>query len=109
MVVKKGFVSERQRRAFFATGNFARSPMQPSGVIQATAFSYRDGRRLGQFKTIEDVFKKFPSERKAFDRVMKFRRKTGLQVNTIEDIKKAKRRMNNPPVNSSNQQKRWDR
>ncbi len=94
------FKSERQRRGFFATGNFARSPRTP-GISQQTAFSYRDGRRLGKFKSLKEVFDRFPSEKKAFMRVIKFRRKTGIQVNTIQDIKKEKRKMN---VN-----RRWDR
>ncbi len=90
------FRSERQRRAFFATGNFARSPRTPTqgGFTGRTAFSYRDGRRLGKFSSLQEVFKKFPSERKAFQRVMTFRRKTGKQVNNIEEIKREKRKMN---------------
>lgn len=85
------FASERQRRAFFATGNFARSPRTPE-QSNITAFSYRDGRKLGKFSNIQQVFKRFPLERKAFKRVMIFRRKTGKQVNTIEEIKKEKRK-----------------
>ncbi len=97
------FQSDRQRRAFFATGNFARSPMtpQPSAVTKRQAFSYRDGRSLGRFDSLQAVFKRFPSERKAFQRVMKFNRMTGKRVTNIEQIKKEKRRMN---VN-----RRWDR
>lgn len=89
-----GFKTARQRRAFFATGNFARSPMQPSGITNQTAFSYRDGRRLGKFSSLQAVFKRFPSERKAFARVIAFRKKTGKQVNTIEEIKTEKRKLN---------------
>ena len=82
------FKSERQRRAFFA---------QKRGGFQAqeqkfTVFSYRDGKRLGTFSNINEVFNKFPSERKAFQRVIDFRRKTGIKVNTIEEIKKKKER-----------------
>lgn len=90
------FKSDRQRKAFFATGNFKRSPMTPTatGVAGRTAFSYRDGKRLGKFTSLEAVFKKFPSERKAFNRVMTFRRKTGKQVNSIEEIKREVRKGN---------------
>ncbi len=90
MVTRRGFVSAGQRRAFFATGNFKREPRatNPDGV---TAFSYRDGRRLGKFENLQAVFKRFPSERKAFMRVIKFRRKTGVQVNTIKEIQTVKR------------------
>lgn len=86
------FVSERQRRAFFATGNFARSPRTPTPQNNITAFSYFTGKRLGNFKNLSEVFKRFPKEREAFNRVMKFRRQTGINVNTIEDIKKEKRK-----------------
>jgi len=97
------FKSDKQRRGFFATGNFKRSPRNPTkaGFGNRTAFSYRDGKKLGKFNNLEDIFKRFPSERKAFKRVIAFRNRTGKQVNTIEDIKKEKRKMNNP--------KRWDR
>lgn len=93
------FKSARQRRAFFATGNFARSPVTPSssGFQNNIAFSYRDGKRLGRFKNINEVFKKFPSERKAFERVVKFRRKTGMNVNSINEIKNIKRNEKNNP------------
>ncbi len=86
------FRSEKQRRAFFASGNFSRSPTTPT--VSGTAFSYRDGRNLGKFNNIEEVFRRFPSERKAFVRVMKFRRETGKQVNNIEEIKQIKRSQN---------------
>ena len=86
------FRSERQRRAFFATGNFSRSPTTPT--VSGTAFSYRDGRNLGKFNNLEEVFNKFPSEKKAFMRVMKFRKQTGKQVNNIEEIKQVKRKEN---------------
>ena len=99
------FKSARQRRAFFATGNFARVPMQPS-VGDSVAFSYRDGRRLGKFSSLKEVFKKFPSEKKAFDRVVKFRRKTGIQVNTIKEIKSVKRTQK---MVKNIKTKRWDR
>ncbi len=95
------FKSQRQRRAFFATGNFARSPQTPSQTGNVIAFSYRDGKRLGRFNSLQQVFKRFPSERKAFQRVMAFNRKTGKRVTNIEQIKREKRKMN---VN-----RRWDR
>ncbi len=97
------FKTERQRRAFFATGNFARSPRTPeqAGFTKRTAFSYRDGRNLGKFSSLQEVFKKIPSEKKAFDRVMKFRRKTGIQVDNINQIKQQKRK--------ENISRRWDK
>jgi len=91
------FVSERQRRAFFVTGNFKRAPMQPNIV----AFSYFTGKRLGRFKNLKEVFNRFPKEKKAFQRVIRFRKQTGIRVNTIEDIKRAKRKQKI--------MKRWDR
>lgn len=97
------FRSAKQRRAFFATGNFKRAPMTPDGVAGSTAFSYRDGRKLGKFTSLEEVFRKFPSERKAFKRVMEFRKKTGKQVDNIEQIKEFKRQQKNNPDG------RWDR
>lgn len=95
------FRSEKQRKAFFATGNFNRSPITPqkAGFSGTTAFSYRDGRNLGKFNSLKDVFDKFPSERKAFKRVMIFRKRTGKQVNSIQEIKKEVRKGN---------RKRWD-
>lgn len=91
------FKTDKQRRAFFARGNFERSPRTPqrAGFTQRTAFSYRDGRSLGKFNSLEEVFKKFPSEKKAFNRVMEFRRKTGIQVNNINQIKVMKRKEKN--------------
>lgn len=92
------FRSDRQRKAFFAGQGTTRSSTEP-GFIKQTAFSYRDGRNLGKFNNLEEVFKRFPSERKAFQRVMDFRRKTGKRVNNIEEIKKEVRK-GNP--------RRWD-
>ena len=97
-MVQRGFVSARQRRAFFATGNFARAPQVPQQTngTKITAFSYRDGRNLGKFNNLQDVFKRFPSEKKAFDRVMKFRKRTGkIQINNINQIKEIKRQEKN--------------
>ncbi len=82
------FKSPAQRKAFFGMRSQRSQP--PSNLI--TAFSYRDGRKLGEFNNLQEVFKKFPSERKAFNRVMKFRKITGIQVNTIQDIKKEVRK-----------------
>ncbi len=95
------FASAKQRRAFFATGNFKRSPRTPSGISGRTAFSYKDGRNLGKFKNLKDVFRKFPSEKKAFNTVMRFRQRTGVQVNNLKDIKSQKSKTN---IN-----RRWDR
>ena len=92
------FKSARQRRAFFATGNFARAPQVPQQTngMKTTAFSYRDGRNLGKFNNLKDVFNRFPSEKKAFDRVMKFRRTSGMvQINNINEIKQIKRQEKN--------------
>lgn len=98
-----GFHTDRQRKAFFASKSSSRSNITPqqSNISNRTAFSYRDGRNLGKFKSLKEVFNKFPSEKKAFERVMKFRRKTGIKVNNINEIKKEKRKMN---IN-----KRWDK
>lgn len=92
-----GFKTEKQRRAFFATGNFARASRtpQPAEFTKRTAFSYRDGRSLGKFNSLQEVFKRFPSEKKSFNRVMAFRRKTGIQVDNINQIKAMKRRQKN--------------
>ena len=55
---------------------------------QFTAFSYINGRRLGTFNSLKEVFKKFPKERKPFKQVMDFRRNNKLKkVNTIKDIR----------------------
>ena len=94
------FKSDAQRKGFFASKGASRASTEPK-FIKETAFSYRDGRNLGKFDNLQEVFKKFPSERKAFNRVITFRRKTGIQVNTIEEIKKRKRKMN---IN-----RRWDK
>lgn len=86
------FKSDKQRRAFFATGNFTRASRNPEDNI--VAFSYRTpNKKLGRFKNLKEVFKKFPSEKKAFQRVIKFRKKTGIRVNTIAEIKQIKRQM----------------
>ncbi len=83
------FKTDKQRRAFFAKGNFERASRTPqrAGFTKRTAFSYRDGRSLGKFNSLQEVFNRFPSEKKAFNRVMEFRRKTGIQVNNIREIK----------------------
>lgn len=80
------FRSEKQRKAFFAKGT-SRTTLTPN----ITVFSYRSGKKLGNFKNLKEAFRKFPSEKKAFMRVIKFRKKTGIRVNTIQDIKKIKR------------------
>ena len=82
------FKSPAQRKAFFAM----RSQQQVAPRSDLfTVFSYRDGKKLGKFNNLQELFNRFTSEKKAFDRVMKFRRRTGIQVNTIQDIKKQKR------------------
>ncbi len=92
------FKSNKQRKAFFASSNFQRSANQPEIIV----FSYRTpNKKLGKFKNLKEVFTRFPSEKKAFQRVIKFRKTTGIRVNTIEDIKKEKRKNN---VNV-----RWDK
>ena len=58
------------------------------------AFSYISGRRLGRFNSLAGVFKKFPKERKAFNTVKRFNRRTGLRINTIRQIITAKRMKN---------------
>ncbi len=104
MVTRRGFVSDRQRRGFFATGNFKREPR--GGVVSnnnVTAFSYKDGKRIkGKFKNLQDVLRKNPSERKAFNTVMRFRRRTGMQnINNLKQIKRIKMQRT--------MTRRWDR
>jgi len=83
------FKSSKQRRAFFAKAS-SRSSQTPLVV-----FSYRTpNKKLGSFKNLKDAFTQFPSEKKAFLRVKKFRRATGIQVNTIAEIKAIKRKQN---------------
>ena len=92
------FKTDRQRRGFFAGANAPRATTRPSFV----AFSYRTpNKKLGTFSSMDELFKKFPSEKKAFMRVIKFRKKTGIRVNTIAEIKNIKR---NQKTN-----RRWDR
>lgn len=82
------FSSERQRRGFFANRGVGQTTLQPSII----AFSYiTPNKRLGEFKNIKEVFTRFPSEKKAFDRVMKFRRTSGIRVNTTQEIKEIQR------------------
>ena len=66
------FRSSRQRKAVMA---------------KFTAFSYVTGRRLGRFNTLTGVFDKFPKERKAFNQVKVFNKRTGLNVTTTKQIK----------------------
>ena len=49
------FKSERQRKAFFAQKRGGLESQQP----EFTVFSYRDGRKLGTFSNIQEVFKKY--------------------------------------------------
>ena len=60
MVKRRGFVSEKQRRAFFVTGNFVRAPRTPEQSNNIIAFSYKDGRSLEKFINLKEVFKRFP-------------------------------------------------
>jgi len=84
------FKSSKQRKAFFAQ---QRTPAQTQPNI--IVFSYRTpDKKLGSFKSLKEAFKKFPSEKKAFQRVKQFRRKTGIRVNTIEEIKNIKKKQN---------------
>ena len=81
------FASAKQRRAFFATGNFKRAPMQP-GFTDSVAFSYRDGRRLGRFKNLNEVFKRFPGEKKAFQLAVSHRRKMIRQTYGLSALRR---------------------
>ncbi len=66
-----------------------------------TALSYKSGRRLGKFSSLKEVFKKFPSEKVAFDKVKRFNRKTGRMITTTKQIPMAKKTMKIT--------RRWDR
>lgn len=61
------FRSAKQRKAFFA-------------------FSYIDGRKLGSFTSLQMVFKKFPKEEIAFNRVKKFNKRLGTNLKTTRMI-----------------------
>ncbi len=100
------FKSDKQRKGFFARGTNTRTSTNPNIITDSkrTAFSYRDGRNLGKFNSLQEVFKKFPSEKKAFNRVMTFRRQSGVQVNSIREIKMVQR-----AKKTSNPNPRWDK
>lgn len=53
------------------------------------AISYRTGKKLsGRFSTLNSVFRKFPKERKAFNRVMAFNRRTGRRITNVRQIRR---------------------
>jgi len=91
MVTRRGFRTRKQQKAFFARGNFKKF----------TAFSYIDGKRLGTFTSLGNVFKKFPKEGSAFRRVQRFNKTTGRNIKTVRQIPNIKRKMNIS--------RRWDR
>ncbi len=68
------------------------------------ALSYITGKKLpGRFNSLKDVFKKFPREKKAFDKVKRFNKKFNTNITTIRQLKDADRRITkfkkegNPP------------
>ena len=61
------------------------------------ALSYKDGTSLGTFRNINEVFEKFPSERKAFNTVKKFNKNNNKKFTTTSQIKRFKSR--NSPRN----------
>lgn len=58
-----------------------------------TAFSYINGRRLGQFNSLQRVFKKFPKERVAFNKVKSFNRSRKRRFTTTNQIRRFRRLM----------------
>jgi len=82
---------------------------------QVVAFSYIDGRRLGTFKDLNDVFKRFPEERKPFNQVQKFNRQFKTRITTIKQLKDARirisrfKKQNNPPKKKKRSVKKFVR
>lgn len=82
-VIKKGISLKGQRK---------RNKNNPTRR-RLIAFSYIDGRRLGEFNTPQDVFKKFPEERTPFNQVMKFNRIHKVKLTTLRQLEDARRRI----------------
>lgn len=60
----------------------------------STAFSYITGRKLpGRFSSTKDVFKKFPLEKDAFDKVKRFNKKFKTNITNTRQLKDANRRI----------------
>ena len=73
----------------------------------SVAFSYVTGKKLpGKFSSLKDVFKKFPREKKAFDKVKRFNKKFNTNITTTRQLKNAEQRIekfrkkDNPPKKS---------
>lgn len=61
---------------------------------ESIAFSYITGKKLpGRFSSLKDVFKKFPREKKAFDKVKRFNKKFDTNITTTRQLKDADRRI----------------
>lgn len=56
-------------------------------------FSYVNGRKLGSFSNMQQVFRKHPRERKAFKKVQTFNKRTGLNIKTVRQIRPMKRQL----------------
>ncbi len=53
--------------------------------------SYITGRNLGTFKNEKELFRKFPKEKTALRKVMRFNRRTGSNITTIKQIPKRRK------------------
>lgn len=95
-VIKKGFPVKRGLPSILKKGS--------SHTEGSVALSYITGKKLpGRFNTLKDVFKKFPKEKKAFDKVKRFNKKFDTNITTTRQLKDADRRITkfkkqgNPP------------
>ncbi len=60
----------------------------------SVAFSYVTGKKLpGKFSSLKDVFRKFPKEKKAFDKVKRFNKKFNTGITSTRQLRDAERRI----------------
>ena len=104
-VIKKGFPIKRGLPSILKGS---------SHRAKSVAFSYVTGKKLpGRFSSLKDVFKKFPQEKKAFDKVKRFNKKFNTNITTTRQLKDAERRItnfkkqSNPPKKKKRQVKRF--
>ncbi len=105
-VIKKGFPVKGGLPSISKKGSSHRQG--------STALSYITGKKLpGRFSSIRDVFKKFPKEKVAFDKVKRFNKKFKANITTTRQLKDADRRIakfkkqGNPPKKRKRQVKRF--
>jgi len=96
-VIKKGFRKSPTAYPLKGSSHLTKRKKRKSesgGIGGNVAFSYITGRKLsGRFASLKDVFKKFPKEKDAFDRVKRFNKDFDTKITSLRQVRDAERRI----------------